>query len=199
MLRWCHSQRVLLRLNATKNDQTNLEKLDLEEFDLEENIVFEFDFDFSSSFFEKIKDFKRVSIRLTFKMLCWMSQRRLTLTWMSIKKFFWVREILFFVIRALMMRNKARIFARTFVDSTLFAFERVAFFAKFKRTSTIRQYRLEMTRYCRNVNRATNDDTNTYLLVAFCQGISMNREHMLVWVKWTRILAMLWLDTCWRI
>ena len=38
-----------------------------------------------------------------------------------------------------------------------------------------------------------NDFTSSY------QNISMNREHMLVWVEWTRILAMLWLDTCWRI
>ena len=70
-------QRVLLRISATKSDQTDLERLDLERFDLEKNVVFEFDFDFSSSFFEKIKDFKRISIRLTFKMLCWISQKRL--------------------------------------------------------------------------------------------------------------------------
>ena len=65
------------------------------------------------------------------------------------------------------MRNRARIFAQTFVNSTFFAFERVAFFAKFKRASTLRQYRLEMARHCRNINRTTNDDTNTYLFVAF--------------------------------
>ena len=117
MLRWCYSQRVFLRISATKNDQTNLERLDLEEFDFEESVIFEFDFDFSSSFFEKIKDFKRVSIRLTFKIFCWMSQRRLRLIWMSIKKFFWMREMLFFAFRTLMMRNKARIFVRTFVHS----------------------------------------------------------------------------------
>ena len=142
MLRWCHSQWVLLRISATKNDQINLERLDLEKFDLEENVIFEFDFDFSSSFFEKIKNFKRISTRLIFKMLYWMSQRRLRLTWMSIKKFFWMREMLFFAFRTLMMRNRARIFVRTFVDSTLFVFERVAFSANFRRASTLRQYLL---------------------------------------------------------
>ena len=158
MLRWCHFQRVLLRISATKSDQTNLEKFDFEKFDLEKNVVFKFDFDFSSSFFERIKDFKRVSTRLTFKMFCWMSQKRLRLTWMSIKRLFWVREMLFIVIRALMMRNRARIFARTFVNSTFFAFEKIAFFAKFKRASILRQYRLEMTIHWRNVNRATNNE-----------------------------------------
>ena len=59
-----------MRINATKDDQIDFEEFDLKEFDLEENVVSEFDFDFSSSFFERIKDFKRVSTRLTFKILC---------------------------------------------------------------------------------------------------------------------------------
>ena len=70
ILRLYHFQRILLRIHTTKIDQTNLEELDFEEFDLEEIIIFEFDFDFSSSMFERMKDFKRISIRLTFKVLC---------------------------------------------------------------------------------------------------------------------------------
>ena len=82
------------------------------------------------------------------------------------QKNFWEREILFFAFRALMIRNRTRIFARTFVNSTFFAFERIVFFAKFKKASILYQYRLWITKHWRNVNKATSDDMNTYLFFA---------------------------------